>query len=217
MVELQSGLEEWEKNSTLVVDVEAEEHSYLREQGERRREVEQHQRSHMVPCGSNERCACVCVRVCMRTCAQWGRGGCGRAVWDQLGIDYLKYFEKVIQLELSFRKETWFRRCTGGGGCFSLSLLTESHRRGELIDYRRLPTTLQETGNPRSRAGRFSVRWGSASRLADCCLLTASSPKGQGALRGHVRSLSFLKRFIYLSHFLAVVGSSLLHSGFLEL
>lgn len=101
------------------------------------------------------------------------------------------------------------------GGCLSLSLLAESHRRGELIAYRRLSTTFQDTGNPRSRAGRFSVRWGSASRLADCCLLTASSPKGQGALRDRTLSLSFLKRFIYL--FSGCGGSSLLHSGFLEL
>lgn len=66
MAELQSGLEEWKKISALVVDVEAEEHSYLRKQGERRREVEQHQRSHVVPCGSNERC--VCAHTCMHLC-----------------------------------------------------------------------------------------------------------------------------------------------------
>lgn len=66
MVELQSGLEEWEKNSTLVVDVEAEEHSYLREQGERRREVEQHQRSHWFPVVLMKD---VHVYVCVCACA----------------------------------------------------------------------------------------------------------------------------------------------------
>ena len=87
MVELQSGLEERKKNSTLVVDVEAEEHSYLREQGERRSEVEQHQRSHVVPCGSNERRVCVCVCVCV--CALVHSGG-GEVVGELCEINWVQ-------------------------------------------------------------------------------------------------------------------------------